>query len=246
MSKHKPWLRLYTGILASKKVHSLPDSGFRWLINMWAMARCNDGVLPSYEDIAWTMRVSERKAQEMVELLAKHHFFEQVGGKWHPHDWEEWQYESDVSTDRVKRFRERQRNVSETVVETYQSRDRSETDTEQRQKQSISPNGELFEFSLSPSMPKESAKKTWRSERFEEFWHVVWCKIGKGKAATAFTKAAKNETIAAQIIMAAITQGPWLIAQAKKENRSVIHPSTWLNGGRWEDEVPQIEEGSGW
>ena len=52
-----------------------------------------------------------------------------------PHNWEGRQYKSDGSTERVKRFRERQRNVSGNVSTSF-SRTGPEAEAEQKQKQS--------------------------------------------------------------------------------------------------------------
>jgi len=72
---------------------------------------------------------------------------------------------------------------------------------------------------------------------FEDFWKVVPNKIGKGKAREAYLKAIKNgatpEDIAAGL--------PAFAAYERKRSAlgdyRPLHPSTWLNGERWSDEV---------
>lgn len=71
---------------------------------------------------------------------------------------------------------------------------------------------------------------------FEQFWAVYPRREAKARARTAFAKAAK------------LTTGPQLVAAAKayrdNPNRNanptyLPHPATWLNGSRWEDEIPE-------
>jgi hypothetical protein len=52
---------------------------------------------------------------------------EDKGKHFQPHNWNKWQYKSDVSTVRVKQFRKRPRNISETPPDTE-----SDTDTESK------------------------------------------------------------------------------------------------------------------
>lgn len=72
------------------------------------------------------------------------------------------------------------------------------------------------------------------TDRFDEFWQEVPRKIGKGTAKRAFAKAVKK--VDPQIIIDAMR------AHAKamkgKDQQYIPHPSTWLNGERWDDEAP--------
>lgn len=68
---------------------------------------------------------------------------------------------------------------------------------------------------------------------FEEFWQLYPRKVGKGQARKAWL-AATLKTKPSVIIAAAKQQSAHLIASGLKY---CPHPSTWLNGERWEDEV---------
>jgi hypothetical protein len=68
---------------------------------------------------------------------------------------------------------------------------------------------------------------------FEEFWKIYPRKIGKTKAKTCYEKATSlhgvdkiNEAI---IIYAESVKS--------KDKKYIPHPATWLNQGRWEDEI---------
>lgn len=114
----KTWFRVHTdgpaSILRNRKLQTLPPPLFKWLVNLWAFACRNDGCLPTLEDIAWELHVPLPAVSKIVSELTEKRFLEQVDGAWVVHDWSDHQFESDSSTERVRKFRERKRNVSET------------------------------------------------------------------------------------------------------------------------------------
>ena len=71
---------------------------------------------------------------------------------------------------------------------------------------------------------------------FEEFWNMYPRKVGKGHARLAFKKAADKEDpakiIEAAYKFAAVMEG--------KEKQYIPHPTTWLNGERWDDELDDV------
>lgn len=86
-------------------------------------------MLPPIEDIAFSLRISEPEAQRLTEELTKRGLLDSDGQHLAPHNWHVRQFESDSSTERVKRFR----NNSETFTETAPE---AETDSETEQNQS--------------------------------------------------------------------------------------------------------------
>lgn len=69
---------------------------------------------------------------------------------------------------------------------------------------------------------------------FEAFWHAYPRKVGKTAAAKAWERA-KSKPDAQTIIAIIERQKTW--PEWKKDGGQYIpHPSTWLNGGRWEDQ----------
>lgn len=122
------WFRVYDDLADDPKVQRLPAALFKSLINLWCLASQHGGILPSIADIAFKLRISTEKATAMLVGLKNAELIDEVEGGLAPHNWNARQYKSDVSTDRVKQFRERQRNVSITVSETP-----PDTDSEQRQ-----------------------------------------------------------------------------------------------------------------
>jgi hypothetical protein len=67
-------------------------------------------------------------------------------------------------------------------------------------------------------------------ESFDEFWATYPRKTDKGNAKKAWVKALKKKP-AEQIIAAAAAY-----AATKPEPKFTAHPTTWLNGERWDDE----------
>lgn len=122
------WFRSHASKLNKPKVLRLSDKLYRAWDSLLCIACEFDGVLPSLADTALLLRKSEKEARALLDELVSREFFIVTDRGIEPHKWNEWQYKSDVSTERVKRFRERQGAVSETPSE---SETDSEADTEQ-------------------------------------------------------------------------------------------------------------------
>lgn len=76
------------------------------------------------------------------------------------------------------------------------------------------------------------------SPRFFEFWDLYPRKEQRAKAAIAYAKAVPSEAMHATVIDALRRQrdtDKW-----KYEPQYIPHPTTWLNGKRWEDEIQSI------
>ena len=82
---------------------------------------------------------------------------------------------------------------------------------------------------------EDSKKKKDYSEEFELFWKVYPKKIGKRKAEEAWKKLKPPLQICIQQLEAMKKSEDWL----KDSGQFIPHPTTWLNGGRWDDEKPK-------
>lgn len=140
----QPWLRLYVDILDNPKAQRLRGDTFKGWINLLALTKRNGGVLPGVGDIAFALRTTEAKATRLIdELIVAGLVDETEESGAQPHDWDELQFESDSSTERVRKHREgkskrprnEQRNADvtlhgtppETEADTEQSRAEAET-----------------------------------------------------------------------------------------------------------------------
>jgi len=128
MARPDTWFRMYAEVVDDPKVQQLPDKLFKIWVNLLCVATRSGGVLPSYDDVAFKLRITPAKAKEHVETFLKRALFDRTEGGIAPHNWNARQYKSDVSTDRVKRFRNSARNVSEAVSETPTEQSRAKTE----------------------------------------------------------------------------------------------------------------------
>jgi len=123
------------------------------------------------------------------------------------------------STERVRRFREKQKvkeigNVSRNVTETENVTD--------------------IEIEIELELDKELKPNV----QFEQFWKAYPKKIGKDKCFRWFNQNKVDHKLLQSMIQAIQTQKK--TQQWIKENGQFIpHPYTWLNQGRWQDEVEQ-------
>jgi hypothetical protein len=104
--KSAPWFRFYRSAPHKAKVRRLPPVLFKH----WVMLLCltdDDGRLPSLDDTADGMRMNMGRLLAILERLAERHFFEQDGQGWVAHRWDEYQYKSDHSRDRMQASRDR-------------------------------------------------------------------------------------------------------------------------------------------
>jgi hypothetical protein len=111
------WFRSHVAKLESHKVQLLSDAHYRAWESLLCVAALHDGVLPSLPETAFRLRKSAEETAELIETLIAARLFDRTDRGIEPHDWNEWQYRSDVSSERVKRFRQRSRPVSETPSE---------------------------------------------------------------------------------------------------------------------------------
>ena len=87
-----------------------------------------------------------------------------------------------------------------------------------------------------PSPPHHSTiSKDMYSEEFESFWRCYPKKIGKGKAFEAWKKLKPPLQTCIEQIEAMRISDDWL----KEVGQFIPHPTTWLNGRRWDDEKPK-------
>jgi phage replication O-like protein O len=79
-------------------------------------------------------------------------------------------------------------------------------------------------------------QKKYIYSQFLKFWETYPKKVGKGNAERVFLKLSPNDSLFSIIINA-------VISQSKSEQwqsdggKYIPHPTTWLNGKRWEDEI---------
>lgn len=127
------WFRFYSEALDDPKVQMLTPELFKAWVNLLCFAAKNDGVIvtlpETLHETAFALRETEEAFQAIISDLVKRGLIDKVGRHYEPHNWRKRQYKSDTSSERVSRYRERQRNVSCNVSETPPDTD---TDTDKK------------------------------------------------------------------------------------------------------------------
>ena len=128
------WFRMYDDVINDPKVMKLPEATrWHWVAVLCAASK-HGGKVPAAAELAFLLRMTDQRAASLVAELLRAGLLDKVDGGFVPHNWEGRQYKSDGSTERVKRFRERQRNVSGNVSSAV-SETGPEAEAEQKQKQ---------------------------------------------------------------------------------------------------------------
>jgi len=113
------WLRLYTGILDDPKVQRLEAEHFKGWVNLLCLAKEHDGLLPSIDDIAFRLRITESETNGLVEVLVGRGLLDSTEDGLTPHNWECRQCLSDADPTaaiRARRYRKRTRDDTDTVT----------------------------------------------------------------------------------------------------------------------------------
>ncbi len=72
---------------------------------------------------------------------------------------------------------------------------------------------------------------------FDTFWTAYPSKVGKDAAKKAFAKRKPTPELLSEMLKA-IAEQKTSLAWVKEDGQFIPHPATWLNQGRWMDEVP--------
>jgi hypothetical protein len=163
------WFRVYDDVVDDPKVQRLPLALFKLWVNTLCIASRNGGKLPTFEDMAFSLRVTEQGARDGVTALVQAGLLDREGDVIVPHNWSARQFKSDVSTERVRRFR----NGDETFHETPPEQKQSKAETEPSS----------FHSDGAPAKPKRS--KRGLPEEFPLQADFVWAEklwLAKGRA----------------------------------------------------------------
>jgi len=80
--------------------------------------------------------------------------------------------------------------------------------------------------------PKEPEPLNDISTKFDQFWELYPRKVGKGKARQAFEKALEKTDL--ETILDGVEA--YIDHEGYNDMEFIAHPTTWLNGERWDDE----------
>jgi hypothetical protein len=210
------WFRYYDDSINDPKLLRLSDPMFRAWTTLLCIASKNDGRLPPVADIALMLRVKAAKVAEWLAVLTAGGLFDNIDGTFTPHNWNARQYKSDVSTERVKRFRKQERNVSETADETSPETEQKQiTETEQNRK------------------ARAVALDDWPENFGDVFWQAYPRKEEKISAMKKLAALRKSGIVTFADLMAGVKR----YCAAQREPQFTKQPTVWLNKGCWADEI---------
>ena len=91
-----------------------------------------------------------------------------------------------------------------------------------------------------PPNPPTAKESDVQERRFAEFWQIYPKKVGKKAALTLWKRLKPNADLFERILQA-VTAAKDSDQWRREGGRFVPNPATWLNQGRWDDELPQSE-----
>lgn len=104
------WFRFYDDVLNDPKVQALSPEIFKFWVNFLCLFSQSKEKLPE-DGLHFMLRTSEKKANAAIAELQRRGLIDVSEQGLEPHNWAGRQYKSDVSNDRVRRYRERHRNA---------------------------------------------------------------------------------------------------------------------------------------
>jgi hypothetical protein len=104
------WFRLYDTVLDDPKVQRLKPELFKAWINLLCIASRKDGQIPvDPDDLGFMLRCDPETAERWLVDLIDAGLIELRPDHATPHQWDEYQFVSDNSTERVRAFRQRKK-----------------------------------------------------------------------------------------------------------------------------------------
>lgn len=122
------WFRFYDDVVNDPKVQNLCGDDFKDWVNILCIASKNGGCLPSLTDLSFTLRVTVERVTSLSHSLKKLGLIDEKHGRMVPHNWDKRQYKSDTSAERMKRHRDRKRDVTVTAPEQITDTEQNRTD----------------------------------------------------------------------------------------------------------------------
>jgi hypothetical protein len=95
---------------------------------------------------------------------------------------------------------------------------------------------DVSQVSAESSIDKISIDESNTYDRFDEFWSSYPRKLNKTNARKAWNKLKLDDTLF-DTIMKALAEQKKSLSWTKDGGQFIPHPTTWINGKRWEDEI---------
>ena len=241
-------------LAAADELEIAPAHMLGLLISFWLWALDNT---PSGSLDGISNRMIARAAQwdgepdELVEVMINAGLLDgENGEKLEIHDWYEYtgklidQREAEKNRSRRRRAAAAAAPPSEHQTTDGQTEDRPQGDrkkaagrVDQSKVDQSRPKQSTPEQGDQPPNPQTEAKPDAQARRFTEFWKAYPKKVGK-KAAEKSWQKLKPDAELFERIMQAVTAAKGSEQWNRENGRFIPNPSTWINQGRWDDELP--------
>lgn len=228
----KTWGRLYSGTRNHRKIRILrerhPQSWWIWYTLIEMALECDDnGLIYAAPDLPFTESelakelglTSKRMLNSTLTTLKSLALVELESGYVRLLSYLDRQFESDISKERTRKYRER-----------LKEKDKPSPSPKQPCDVTVTP---ITEHNIlkPPIVPQKGDG----DNGFKSFWQAYPKKVGKKAAETAWRKA-KGKPPLSQIINAISKQAKseqW----RKDDGQFIPNPTTWINQGRWDDDL---------
>jgi hypothetical protein len=134
------WFRMYSEFASDPKVQSMTEAMQRRLMMIFCLRCSNTLVTLQDDEIAFALRISEEELAETKALFLRKSF---ITDTWEIRKWDERQFVSDSSAQRVARHRARQKELADKAISgkrnvtvTPQIQNRTDTEQSRKEKQS--------------------------------------------------------------------------------------------------------------
>jgi len=207
------WFRMYSEFLSDPKVQMMNESYQRRLVMLFCM-KCNGDETFHDDAIAFQLRIGCVEWSETKAEFIKRGFIDNDNNIL---NWGKRQYQSDSSTNRVRKHREtvmkRQCNVSVTPPDTEQIQNR----TDKKVSKQIPPAGVY-------------------SPEFDSLWKIYPRRDGSKQEAFKSYKAAIKRGVSHERIESGVREYANYVARERKDQEHIAHATTWINQSRWESD----------
>lgn len=248
------WFKVWNGISEDKKMGGIAQKSKQPLavvLGVWiamldsASSNRDRGSLSSFDvdDVAYLLDISEEAVNAIMDAMRAKGML--IDGR--VANWDFRQGKDDDSKERVKAFRERQKEKKKQNQEVTKS---SETECNALQPLRNDDVNDVTPLDKDKEVDKEKENTTTpltprkRGERLQEqnflfdlFWQAYPKKVGKGAALKSWSKFQFTESEANAVIKS-VQENSARNPQWLKDNGQFIpHPATWLNQERWNDSL---------
>ncbi len=254
LGRHPKALKLTRLLKAEQPGTALPAVvGYLHFLWWWAMDFAQDGSLARYDayEIAEAAQWNG-DAQAFLDALIEAGFIDRKGDDLTLHDWDEY---AGKLLERRAKDRERKRTAAEEAKRERGTPNNSDGKPTERGRTPSLPNltqpnqhNQTKPNQHNPTLPNQTKPSAASAESLEQtfaaFWNEYPRKVGKTKCFDVWKKLKPSAELVEKIMAAVMAQKQ--TAQWQKDGGAYIpHPTTWLNQGRWDDEVPEVRHQEG-